>query len=991
MKDVDRAVRGTLFALFAVAAAAANAAVVSFVPQGGANRTPEVVRALESAADGTALRFAPGEYHFFAEGAKKAFLVPSNNQSGEKNVVFPVFGKKGIEVDGGGATFVFHDGTFPFAVVGSADIRIGNFTATTRYAPCVQFEVLEKSAEGFLVRFAPGSCPIRCDEGGHLVFLREDGELSSATTRFSIHGLRQVKIHYLYAGDTTADKRTETLPTTFVHVDAESRGRNEMFLRYRKDDHPKALRECPYACHVPLGFNLEQERAHILVFSDSSERLAFADITANRVAGMGFVAQMCGDVNVRNVKIVPAGDDLASATADAFQFVNCYGKTSLEGCVVDGTLDDALNVHGNYLVAENVRGSTLTARIGHFEQSGFFPFRPGDTILFREPKRRTPVGRAKIVRTGEASSDLQRMDLVCEGELPALPEGTLIEAVSRYPDFHMTRCDIRDLMSMRISGGGKFLFERNRIANGYVGIQINDLPEFWFESGPIRDVVIRDNVFESCVGRCISVGVSGFKAGDRDIPLVHRGLRISGNRFLGVRGEAFGGIGYTESEIDTWATMPPRLAPGSTDPEKKLHPTYASRLNGSNAVARPATAWLRGAVMYQLFTRMFTPEGTFAAAERKLPELKDAGITVIYLTPHQLADDDADPAHWSARQKASGFGNPKNPYRQKDFFAVDPEYGTKEDLVSFVNAAHRLGMRVMFDLVYFHCGPCAVFLEEHPDYIVRGFDGRPHLGGWAFPEMNIASSGARELLWSNMESFVRDYGVDGFRCDVGDMLPVAFWEEGARRVRALKGDCALMCEGLKAEDQLEAFDLSYGFYVQWTLCDLLAKRAPASALEAAWRAERRDFPKGFHWMRCFENHDFANCAPGERRKEALYGHARNAAMIATDFLLDGVPMLYNGQEIADAAPHSIWSDRDHGGWHIDWSRRDDAAAKERLKLVKRLTALRRAHPELFDAPVVWNRTDDPRTQYSFTRPLADGTSLTLTVDLVRETFDIAGF
>ena len=250
--------------------------------------------------------------------------------------------------------------------------------------------------------------------------------------------------------------------------------------------------------------------------------------------------------------------------------------------------------------------------------------------------------------------------------------------------------------------------------------------------------------------------------------------------------------------------------------------------------------------------------------------------------------------------------------------------------------------------------------------------------------MDLSKAAVREYLYANMLGFIRDYDVDGFRCDVADMLPVDFWEEAAWRCRRAKPDVFFMCEGLRGDDQLRAFDLSYGFYTQWTMVDLLAGKAPASLLEAAWRAQVRDYPRGFHWMRCFENHDFANLNPGQKRKEALYGPELNAAMLATCFLLDGVPMLYNGQEIADASPHSIWANRDHGGWCIDWSRAGDAVAVERRALVRRLAQLRRDHPALFDAPVVWHPVADPQCCYAFSRPLPDGTTLTLAVNVSRE-------
>jgi len=182
------------------------------------------------------------------------------------------------------------------------------------------------------------------------------------------------------------------------------------------------------------------------------------------------------------------------------------------------------------------------------------------------------------------------------------------------------------------------------------------------------------------------------------------------------------------------------------------------------------------------------------------------------------------------------------------------------------------------------------------------------------------------------------------------------------------------------------------------MVSMLEGKSPASMLEKAWRAQVRDYPRGFHWMRCFENHDFANVNPGQKRKETLYGHELNAAMIATCFLLDGIPMLYNGQEIADASPHSIYANRDHGKWCIDWSRAGDKAVVARRALVRRLTALRHAHPDLFDAPVIWHRIQDSRATsheppttkvYAFSRPLPDGTTFTLAVNISREPVTVA--
>ena len=116
--------------------------------------------------------------------------------------------------------------------------------------------------------------------------------------------------------------------------------------------------------------------------------------------------------------------------------------------------------------------------------------------------------------------------------------------------------------------------------------------------------------------------------------------------------------------------------------------------------ARPTPDWFTKGVMYQVQPRAFTPAGTLKSIEAKLPYLKDLGVTIVYLVPVMLADDDGDRSFWSPRQVRSGFDNPRNQYRLKDYFHVDPEYGTDQDLRDLVAAAHRLGQRVVLDLVY---------------------------------------------------------------------------------------------------------------------------------------------------------------------------------------------------------------------------------------------------------------------------------------------------
>ncbi|MBR3219425.1 MAG: hypothetical protein IKF77_05840, partial [Thermoguttaceae bacterium] len=126
---------------------------------------------------------------------------------------------------------------------------------------------------------------------------------------------------------------------------------------------------------------------------------------------------------------------------------------------------------------------------------------------------------------------------------------------------------------------------------------------------------------------------------------------------------------------------------------------FSSALSAEEAdQVRGAPDWLVDGVIYQINMRSFAPNGRLTEAAKRLPSLAKLGVTIVYLCPVFEADDDPREEFWSPRQKRSGTGNPKNPYRMSDYYHVDPEYGTDADLKALVDEAHRLGLKVMFDL-----------------------------------------------------------------------------------------------------------------------------------------------------------------------------------------------------------------------------------------------------------------------------------------------------
>ena len=215
-------------------------------------------------------------------------------------------------------------------------------------------------------------------------------------------------------------------------------------------------------------------------------------------------------------------------------------------------------------------------------------------------------------------------------------------------------------------------------------------------------------------------------------------------------------------------------------------------------------------IIYQINPRMFTPQGTLRAAKELLPHIKNIGANVAYLFAICKEDDSKDRRFWSKRQKKSKLNNPKNPYRISDYFSVDEEFGGNEQLKEFVDEAHKLGLYVMMDLVYYHCSPNAKIINDVPDGVVRKENGEIDLGVWNFPKLNFASRALREYLIENMRYFIREYGIDGYRCDVGDGVPLDFWQEAIAEIKKLNPNIIMLNEGCNPEYvQSGAFDFNY--------------------------------------------------------------------------------------------------------------------------------------------------------------------------------------
>jgi cyclomaltodextrinase len=303
----------------------------------------------------------------------------------------------------------------------------------------------------------------------------------------------------------------------------------------------------------------------------------------------------------------------------------------------------------------------------------------------------------------------------------------------------------------------------------------------------------------------------------------------------------------------------------------------------SKQPARTPPAWLRDGVIYEIFPRDFSSAGDLNGVTAQLDRLKDLGVTILWTMPIQPIGE---------KCRKGSFGSP---YSIKDYYAVDPNYGTLDDYKRLVSEAHKRGLKVIMDVVPNHTAWDSV-LMKHPEFYKQDANGKitPPVPEWTdVAGLNYASPQLREYMIAMFKYWVQTCDVDGFRCDVASMVPTDFWVQARTELEKTKPDIMMLAEASKPELLVKAFDIDYSWPLMATMNDVLLRGAPASNLRASWEESLRQFPQNSLHMRITDDHD-------EARAVSRYGVRGALAASVLMFSLDGVPLIYNGMEAGDA-------------------------------------------------------------------------------------------
>jgi glycosidase len=296
--------------------------------------------------------------------------------------------------------------------------------------------------------------------------------------------------------------------------------------------------------------------------------------------------------------------------------------------------------------------------------------------------------------------------------------------------------------------------------------------------------------------------------------------------------------------------------------------------------------WIQRSVVYEINVRQYSAAGNFAGVIADLDRLQKLGVDTLWLMPiHPI-----------------GEVNRKGPlgsyYAVKDYLAVNPDFGTEADFRQLVTAAHARGFHIILDWVGNHTAWDNPLAKEHPEYYLRDAKGtfQPPTGfDWTdVIQLDLSNPAVLDYEYTAMAHWVKEFGVDGFRCDFATGVPTKFWDELFARLRTLNPNLFLLAESELPQHQLKAFNASYAFEMYHTFDTVAQGHAGASHIDDALASTRVTFPAGAAMLYFTSNHD-ENSWNGTEF-ERLGGGAAPFAVLT--FMLNGIPLIYNGQEAA---------------------------------------------------------------------------------------------
>lgn len=536
--------------------------------------TPAIIRALEAARDQRASKLVlePGRIHCSNQKALERYLAISNNDNGLSRVVFLLDGFEAFEIDGNGAELVFSGPMVPFVIENSSHVTLRNLSIDRDRPFHTEVQVVASNPKQ------------------HTFDIRIDDPYDYAIHHNRIYfdsprGFYDARINLFFypeGGGTVHNVNAYKLATWERWV-------NDFYTAEELE--PGLVRITSMADNLipEPGWiwvikGSEGERRNVAVRIFRSDHVLFEDVALHHAGGMGIIGEKSENITMTRLQVRPkAGSGRAvSTTADATHFVNCRGIIQFDDCYFSHMLDDATNVHGIYVRIDEILDSRrLGVRRVHYQQHGFDFAEGGDEVEFVDNETLRPVGQAKVTSVRRLNAEYQELSFDRDVAKWIKP-GYGIENTSWSAGLSFRNCVVEKNRARGIlfSTRGKVVVEDSTFSNMMAAISISGDTNYWFESGPCRDVTIRNNNFVNCTtggkGNAVIMVAPIVMRPELAEGYYHQNISITDNRFTAFDSAVLyalsvDGLSFQGNQIEPDFSLP------SLFPEKPTIEIMASR------------------------------------------------------------------------------------------------------------------------------------------------------------------------------------------------------------------------------------------------------------------------------------------------------------------------------------------------------------------------------------------------------------------------------
>ncbi|CAH1201402.1 1,4-alpha-glucan branching enzyme GlgB [Paenibacillus plantiphilus] len=354
-----------------------------------------------------------------------------------------------------------------------------------------------------------------------------------------------------------------------------------------------------------------------------------------------------------------------------------------------------------------------------------------------------------------------------------------------------------------------------------------------------------------------------------------------------------------------------------------------------NFTALPSPEWLKKSVIYELHLRAYTDTG-FRGLADKLDYFKEMGINTLWLMPFNEVGHE---------RRIGKYGDP---YAVKDFYSIDPQFGTKDDVLLFMRKAHDNGIRVILDWVLNRTSVDHIMTGSHPEYFTHNEQNQIYYDvplREYFAGLQFSSRDMRQYVIDAMKYWITEFDFDGIRLDDSDITPYDFLTEIKQALQEVKADLILISQSYDEYHHIESCDLTYNGNPRILIRQMIDRTITQTDFITIYNSYKYSFPKNALRMNWLEEK--------EQSRICEYLGVEHAGPAASILLtLEGVPLVMMGQEFNENTMETWTSLFDE--YKLNWDSFDTGMFEH----YKFLIHLRTNEPALWAGELAFIRNSD---------------------------------